>query len=204
MPGCIYSLTLSQDKSTIFVADSIGHLKQIDTTTNMIKNDFGQIHTDNITSIAVNDRFLCTGCLDGTYRQFSLSDGSMVSDGHRMLNSISALVISADDKFVFVGGSKDLKQVDLGSGVVVRCWENLHNHYISCMVVGRDCRFLYSAGWDAVVRRVSIADGKIVGSYPKVTAANRKIFLDQAFTIFSEPYFGPEVAGRLGAYKTGE
>jgi WD40 repeat protein len=120
MPGCIYSLSLTQDKATLYVADSKGNLKQIDTTTNMIKNDYGQIHTENITSIAVSDKFLCTGCLDGTYRQFSLSNGNTVSVAPRMLNSITALVISSDNKLVFVGGSKDLKGVELETGVVVR------------------------------------------------------------------------------------
>jgi hypothetical protein len=62
MPSCIYSLTLTKDKKTLFVADSKGNLKQICTQTDTIKKDYGKIHSDNITSTAVSEKFLCTGC----------------------------------------------------------------------------------------------------------------------------------------------
>ena len=70
--------------------------------------------------------------------------------------------------------------MDLKTGQVLKFLQGVHRHFISSMVVTKDCEYLYSAGWDAVIHRISIADGKIVNSYGKVSgdATHGKIFLD--------------------------
>ena len=112
--GYIYNMKVSDCANWLFTVSQDGHLKQWNLLESLdLVKDYGEVHTDWIRALAVQDNYLFTGGIDGSIKMYSISDQKVLHDYGKISNKGISWIEIYERTFFVGGADKKLRQFDI-------------------------------------------------------------------------------------------
>jgi WD40 repeat protein len=176
----IKSMVTTFDNKRIFVGLNGGSLHQICIDSQRVIKDYGNVHTHDITSMAVtrDNNFLITGGLDKRVKKISIIDQELkisiidqelVKDfGKICFDWIQTIQLTPCDKRAFVYDYLcGVKLIDLISGKTVKDHGRVHRGYstIQGILATRDEGYLLTSSSDGTFKQWSVRERALVQDF---------------------------------------
>lgn len=112
--GYIYNIRVDDTSNWIFTVSQDSHLKQWNLLEDMeLTRDYGEVHTDWIRALAIDDNYLFTGGIDGSIKMYSIRDQKMLHDYGKVSNKGLAWIDVYERTFFVGGADKKLRQFEI-------------------------------------------------------------------------------------------
>lgn len=159
------------DNKHIFVGLNGGSLHQICIDSHRVIKDYGNVHTHDISTMAVtrDNNFLITGGLDKRVKKISIIEQELVKDfGKICFDWIQSIQLAPCDKRAFVYDYLcGVKLIDLISGKTVKDLGRVHHGYSTFqgMLATRDGRYLLTSSSDGTFKQWSVRERALVQDF---------------------------------------
>ena len=138
----------------LFITDYSGCMTQWDISSGKLHHNWGTIHSDIITSIAIthDEKFIFTSSIYDSIKQWNLSSRQLIHTYQDPIleGSIGKMVISSNGKWLFTGGSSSVKKINIKTKCIAQEYgknDGIKSN-INCFVVNAKLLFIsWSIGY---------------------------------------------------------
>ena len=171
MDSDIYSIVICNNSKNMFISDTCGLIKKVNTETNEIVYNYLFLSNGVRSKMVISndDQFLfLSGMNNYGIIKYDLCEMKQVKDFGLVFDrkGVSEMLITNDQKYLFVGKfSGRLVQIDVKNDFFLKDYDRVHYNNITAMACTSDSKYLFVSDLYGILKKISIQKQKVVKNY---------------------------------------